>query len=186
MFDFTLEKQANQFRLTLWDVTPELSRRNDGNFELRLDSDGLDLHIHLSSSTLQTLGLQCAAHLPEFAPKYTVPGVEATYRQPAMILKLYDNRALQCLLRELDSHLLIDFLWYMADADLMLRLLENCSKRAAALLLDELNRRWAGKHPDTAIAHDAKRGRKAVMTLMETVKRLVKEGQLPDLLEDFE
>lgn len=184
MTQYTLEKNDEGLCLTLHSPTVDLAKESasDGErFRLSLAVGPDRVVALLSPAALQVLGLQCVAHLPSLAPQFAVPDAEEAHRLPARWLKELDDRSIQILLRECQSDTLIDFLWYMKDADLLKLMLRNLSQRAAEMLMDDLDTTWRGKNPDRALAPYAKRGRDAVQEIMTIVRRLADEGQLPDL-----
>ena len=179
------EKDESGLRINLHDAVPSLARAsapNGHNFLLRFDLGTDSVTAELTPAALQTLGLQCVALMPQLAPQYTVASVEDAYRLPARLLKELDDRSIQLLLRELQADSLIDFLWYKKDGDLIKLMLGNRSERAAEMLMDDLDRRWRGKNPDQALAAQAQCGRQATGEIMATARRLIGEGQLPDVL----
>ncbi|MCP5163403.1 MAG: hypothetical protein H6999_10565 [Hahellaceae bacterium] len=186
MPDFKLTMEGNSVAINMKRIWTGVRRLEDNSgFALVLNCDGAEVVAHLANTELHILGLQCLAHMPEHSPRYTDAGVEEAFRLPARRLKHFDDRSMQTLLREISSDGLIDLLWYMADEELILQVLNNLSKRSAQLLMDDLNTRWHGKNPDLALECDAKRGRKAVLEIMEVVNRMVLEGELPDMLEQY-
>ena len=63
------------------------------------------------------------------------------------------------------------------------RILANMSRRAAEMLMDDLQQNWAGKNPDdTGQVLAIKSGVAAVATILETCRRLTEEGQLPEVI----
>jgi flagellar motor switch protein FliG len=68
----------------------------------------------------------------------------------------------------------------MKDAALIKQFLHNMSRRAAQMVLDDLNRSWRGRNPDTAIDADAHNGRTAIEVIMALVRRLVDEGWMAE------
>lgn len=185
MPNFIFEKEEHTLRVTLSEVTSTLSAVEEANgveFELTFATKAGDAaRVKLTRAALQTLGWQCVAQLPALLPTFTVAGAEAPYRLPAVGIKALDDRSIQCLLRECQSECLIDFLWYMKDAELTKLMLRNMSQRAAEMLMDDLNSRWRGKNPDTALAIQAQRGREAVQAVLLILRRLVLEGQVEDI-----
>jgi len=155
----------------------------DNTFLLGLEDnkEGL-LTVTLTPETLQTLALKCIARLLELnAPLRVATDTEAI-RQPARMLLRYDDRSIQLILREIQSDTLLAFLWFMKDAKLLKRILANMSRRAAELLMDDLQQDWADKDPDDDNQVLAlKAGVKAVSAILETCRRLTDEGQLPEV-----
>jgi hypothetical protein len=161
-------------------TTPELILDDDGDFTLRVQVDGAQVEIELSRTSLQTLGLQCVALLPALAPHLKVDGVNAAYRLQAACLEELDDRSMQVLIRELQSDVMIDALWYMKDAGLIRKVLKNMSRRAAEMLMDDMDRRWHGRNPDTAPPDKNRSGRFALLEVLSIARRQMDEGQIPD------
>lgn len=180
-----LEKDDDGLRVTVHDAVPHLVRTSadDGeHFELRIEAGSASLVTRLTPAALQTLGLQCVALMPQLAPQYSVAGSEDAYRLPARLVKELDDRSIQILLRECQSDALIDFLWYMKDAELIKLVLRNLSQRAAEMIMDDLDLRWRGKNPDATLEANARRGREAVCEIMALVRRLIAASAIPDVL----
>jgi hypothetical protein len=185
MAQFKLEKDETGMRVTLTHATPSVApdeTTDSPDFQVRFDVGGDSVVVTLTATALQTLGLQCVALMPMIAPKTTVASVEEAYRLPARFLKAFDDHSIQVLLRECQSDTLIDFLWYMKDAELIKLLLKNCSQRAAEMLMEDIDGRWRGKNPDTALEFNARCGREAVLEITGIARRLMAEGQLPNIL----
>lgn len=184
MANFKIENCNHGFHLNIQGGQPNLlCRAEEGGFCLQFEIAGeTTVEIELDAGEFQVLGVQCVAWMPELSPRYAIASVEEAHRLPASILKHYDQISIQKLLREIDRDTMIDFLWYMADRELMRLFMHNLSGRVAGMVLEEINLRWRGKNPDQAIEYDAKRGRKAVLTIMAVVARMVRNGELPDLL----
>ena len=182
MSKFTLEKNDKGMCVTLTHATPTIAPDDTpGNFQLRFETGTDTAIITLTSSALQTLGLQCAALMPALFPAFTVAGVEDAYRVPVRAMKEMDDRSIQLLLRECQSETLIDFLWYMKDGDLIKLILRNMSERAAEMMMDDITHRWHGKNPDTSLLIHARRGREAILEVMGILRRLIAESQIPDI-----
>ncbi len=185
MAKFKLEKNETGMRVTLTQATPSFvpdEKSDSQDFAVRFDVGSDSVVVTLTPTALQALGLQCVALMPAIAPSYTVASVEEAYRLPARMLKEFDDHSIQVLLRECQSDTLIDFLWYMKDAELIKRMLKNCSQRAAEMLMADLDERWRGKNPDTALEVYTRRGREAVLEIMGIARKLMTDGQLPNIL----
>lgn len=177
------EKDNSGLHVVLLNAAPSIVRNADSeNFQVRFDLGNDSIVVELTPAALQTLGLQCVALMPRIGEQYTVASVEDAYRLPARLLKYLDDRSIQLLLREIQSDALVDFLWYMKDAELIKLMLRNMSERAAEMLMDDLDIQWRGKNPDNALVAYAKRGREAIQDIMTVVRRLIAEGQIPDVL----
>ena len=185
MSNFILEKDEQVMRVTLSQVTSyveSVGTPEGEGFKLTFETrEGESVVVRLSRTDLQTLGLQCIALMPALMPTFTVASVEAAYRLPALGMKSLRDRSIQLLLRECQSESLIDFLWYMKDGDLTKLVLRNMSQRAAEMMMEDLNSRWRGKNPDTALAIQARSGRAAVQDILTILRRLVAEGQVEDI-----
>lgn len=186
MSKFTLEKDNKGMRVTLTHATPTIvpdDTPDSRDFQVRFETeDGSDaVIVILTATALQTLGLQCAAHMPALFPTFTVASVEEAYRIPARAIRELGDRSIQLLLRECQSDTLIDFLWYMKDGDLIKLILRNMSQRAAEMMMEDVDARWHGKNPDTALEANARRGRDAVQEIMGILRRLIYEGQIENV-----
>ena len=86
----------------------------------------------------------------------------ATSRALAHGMARLSDDALCHLLREVPHDTLQAFVWFMKDAALLRRLLDNLTQRAAESFMDDLETRWAGRDPDQAPEVVARQGREAV------------------------
>jgi hypothetical protein len=189
MSKLILEKDNNGMRVTLMHATPSITpddAPDSRDFKIRFETgEGNDaVIVTLTASALQTMGLQCAALMPAIFPAFTVASVEEAYRIPVRVMRELGDRSIQTLLRECQSETLIDFLWYMKDGALMKQVLRNMSQRAAEMLMADIDERWRGKNPDTALEANAKRGREAVLEIMEIMRRLIAEKQIENVFGD--
>lgn len=184
MTRLTFEKDDQGLRIALTGVVPTLQPPTEGQTDYRLcfHLNGDRVTAELTPAMLQTLGLQCVALMPEVGPQYAVASLEEAHRLPARALAHLDDRAIQVLLRECYCDSLIDFFWYMKDKALMKSFLRNMSQRAAEMLVEDIDEKWRGKNPDTAVLDYARRGREAVADILAIARRLIEEGQLPDVL----
>jgi flagellar motor switch protein FliG len=177
MSELTLTHAAGQLSICLSEAWPELSPTEDGNYRLRCYSAGDDtVDVMLDATALEQLGRACLPHLRPISPVRTTAEAEAPFREPAYFLKDLDNRAIQLLLREMQSESLIVFLWYMKDPDLIRKMLGNFSERAASMLMDDLFARGGGNDPNSALLIEAEVGRTVVREVLELVTRLAEEG----------
>ena len=184
MTDTQVDCDETGLRITLRDSLPSVRYDAErGRYQVSFKPNDQDeLMALLTPAALQALALQCLALMPEIEPKYTVASIEEAFRLPARVFKLYDDLSIQRFLREVQMEILIDFLWYMKDRELIMKVVNNLSSRAAESLVQDLDAAWHGKNPDTAMEHDARRGRAAVMAVMTILQRLVDEGSVPDIL----
>jgi flagellar motor switch protein FliG len=139
--------------------------------------------LELTPAALQSLVMQCLALMPSIEPRYAIPDLAEAHRRPARILLEFDDRSIQLLLREIQSDTLIEFLWYMKDGELIKRILDNMSKRAAEMLMDDLNEAWFGKNPEKVLDVFARRGQAAIAEIMSVCEKLIAERQIPNFLE---
>lgn len=175
----TMTKTGDAVSIYMNNASLEL-QAEEGFFTLRMHNGGDQVEIALSPKAMQTLGLLCVAHLPALESQYTVTDSEDPYREPARFIKEMGDSELQLAIREWPSDTLIDFLWYMKDAELIRKVFKNMTKRAAGTLMEELDSRWHGKNPDALHIADARTGRTAVTDILYIVQRLVDEGQIAD------
>ncbi len=162
-------------------AVPTISKEGE-HFQLRFDLGHDSFTVLMTPVALQALGLQCIALVPATAPEMSSKSVGDAVRQPAHLLKKLDDRSIQILLRESQLDTLIDFLWYMKDAELLKLILRNMSQHAAEMLMEDIDQSWHGKNPDNTLDANAKRGREAVVTTIATVRRLIAEGHIADVL----
>ena len=181
-----ITKTDNALSVRLRGATPELRVDESGFFTLLMYVNDDQVEIDLSPADMQTLGMLCVAHLPGLAPKYAVANSEDAYRHPARFIKEMDDRDMQLVIRELQCPTIVDFLWYMKDAELIRKILKNISRSAADMLMDDLSDRWHGKNPDTARIRDARTGRAAVEEMLHIIQRVVDEGQIMNYFGDTE
>lgn len=184
--NFTILKLSDHLYISLDAVTDTSLTYNpkDNTFWLRFAGSGEEMvTVTLTPEALQTLALKCISRLPELNTPHRVATDTEAIRQPARMLLRYDDRSLQLLLREIQSDTLLAFLWFMKDAELLKRILANMSRRAAEYLMDDLQQNWAGKNPDDeTLTWEIKTGTDAVASLLSTCRRLIQEGQLPELM----
>ena len=154
---------------------------DNGQFTLTIATDNGGVNVNLSLTALQSLVRQCEPYLSDGTPTVKFETSADLFREPALVLKHLDDRSIQCLLRETQSQTLVDFLWYMKDDELIKQILDNCSKRAAALMMDDLECDWQDKDPDNIPQAYARRGRDAVTEVMDVYYKLVKSGDILDL-----
>ncbi len=158
------------------DAMPELRPASKaGCYLLTLRTDGHRVEIVLDDETLRALGQQCPP-LPQLPPPPSLSADDDMLREEASLLKELDDQAVQLLLREMSSDLLILFLWYMKDAALLRKVLHNCSQRAAEMLLEDLVARKQGQDPDLAPEDELEIGREAARTVLKTIRHLARKG----------
>lgn len=181
--DFRLGKEQLEFgndrRLiaSLGDALPELRPSGEaGHYVLTLQAEPHRLDVVLDGEALCLLGQQCLPLLHREEPSPGLSTADDELREAASLLKELDDRAIQCLLRDCSSDLLILFLWYMKDAALIRKLLHNCSQRAAQMLLADLVARKEGQNPDQASEEELEIGREATRTVLKTVQHLARKG----------
>jgi hypothetical protein len=94
-------------------------------------------------------------------------------RAPGLFLITMDDRTLQTLLREVEPDILIRFLWYMKDEQLVKKIVKNCSMTAGELLIEDLellNR----TDPDETTGLFAKAGQDAVKHVIKIYNEILK------------
>lgn len=181
-----IQKLSEHLYISLDAVTDTSLTYNpkDNTFWLRFEGSGEVVSVTLTPEALQTLALKCIARLPELDTPHRVDTDTEAIRQPARMLLRYDDRSIQLILREIQSDTLQAFLWFMKDAVLLKRILTNMSRRAAEMLMDDLQQDWAGKNPEDAGQVLAiKSGVEAVATMLAICRRLTEEGQLPEVTQ---
>ena len=176
----TMEKDEKEFHVSARNVSASVEKSVEG-FKVRFDMEEGSFTALMTLAELQSLGLQCVVHIPSLMPEMSLRSKEDAVRHPARLLKELDDRSIQILLRECQSDVLVDFLWYMKDADLLKLVLRNMSQRAAEMLMEDIEGKWSGKNPDSTLDAHAKLGRTAVEEIMGIVLRLADEGQVVDI-----
>ena len=165
--------------INISNVEPQLTKISDNEFVLKIDSDELALSLKLDALQIQTLGLTCVHHIPEMETRFSTVTEEDIYRIPVKVLNLLSDAELQTILREADAGDFQLFYWYMQDnQELMLRFLNNMSKRAAEMLSDDIECLFEGRHPDKTPRHQIKSARLATENIMKTVQRLQASGEI--------
>ena len=175
----TIRKSGDNIAVRIEGGYSDLRQEEDGSYTLYMGVGEDSVEVGLSPTALQTLGLQCVMFIPELLPQHTIASVEDSYRFPARLIGHMDNRSMQLMLRETQADDLTTFLWYMKDAELIRKVCRNMSKRAAELLVEDMEQRWRGKDPDTTLESEAGVGRTAVLEILSIVRRLADEGQIP-------
>jgi len=178
-----LENRTSSLNITISDVIPTLEPgEKEGMFQLKLATRGGNVLINLDSIAVQSIGVQFLEYLPTLFQNHNPAEIEENCRQSAWVVANLDNRSIQLLLRECMFHTWIDFLWYMKNERLIHRVFENCTQRCASQLMEDLDGRYRNLNPDTASPALVKKGRKAMTSILETLHRLISEGQIPDVL----
>jgi len=179
-----IQKNSERLYISLNAVTDTSLTYNpkDNTFWLQFEGSDEVVTVTLTPEALQTLALKSIVRLPELDTPHRVATDTEAIRQPARMLLRYDDRSIQLILREIQSDTLLAFLWFMKDAVLLKRVLANMSRRAAEMLMDDLQQDWAGKDPDDAGQVLAlKSGIEAVTNMLAICHRMTEEGQLPEV-----
>jgi len=178
-----LENTTSSLNITIRDVIPSLKPdEKEGKFQLRLATRGGNVLISLDNMAVHSIGVQFLDYLHTLFPDHNPLEVEEDCRRSARVIANLNNLSIQILLRECDLVSWIDFLWYMKDARLIRRVFDNCSQRCASQLMDDLESSWSNINPDTASPVLIKKGREAMTSILATLHRLIREGQIPDVL----
>lgn len=109
--------------------------------------------------------------------------LSTSIREPALLLKQFDDITIQALLREVPSQTMVNFLWYMKDAALLKLVLNNYSQRTAQGMMRDLNQQWRGINPATASESDIEQGQYAVHCVMNIYQGLLDSGEVDNVLE---
>lgn len=155
-----------------------LKKLENGNYQLEFNTESGKSRVNLSPNEMQNIGLQCLLYFPWLEPSVKIKSLAETYRMPAKKIRLLGDRPIQLLLREIQSETLVDFLWFMKDADLTKLIFRNMSSRAADMLFDDLRFKYFGKNPDKIYSDD---GKQAVQDVLDAVNRLIDENQIPQI-----
>ena len=165
------------FTLTASGLMPKLAK-NENGFALTLELQGMKVVLEMDEMQVHSLGLMCLHHFPFIEPRIVAPTEEDAFRFPARSIGELEDRSMQLLLREVQSESLIDFLWYMKDAELAKRVFRNMSQRAAEMLYDDLERRYGRVNPDTASVARVEQARASTLEIVAIYNRLADEGQI--------
>ena len=154
-----------------------------GRYILAFRTKGSLVEIELDEARLLALGEYCRPLLLAPEPPPVQPEIDDELREQAMFVKELSDQAIQLLLRELQSDLLIIFLWYMKDAELIRKVMHNCSERAAAMLMEDMVSRKEGQDPDQSSVDQLEDGRLAARTVLQTIKHLVRKANATPMKE---
>ena len=179
MSELELTCADDRLTLRLNNAWPELAPAADGDYCLRFYSAEKDtVQLRLDAATLEELGRACLPHLRPLVPERTTPEAEAPFREPAYFLKELEDSLIRMILREMPSDTLIFFLWYMKDEELIRKVMNNCSERAARMLMEDLFARHGDSgDPDHALKYLAECGRETVREVMALVMCLAEESR---------
>lgn len=164
--------------LTASGLMPQLAKDENGGFALTLELHGLKVVLEMDEMQVRSLGLMCLHHFPFIEPRIVVPTEEEAFRLPARSIGQLEDRSMQLLLREVQSDALIDFLWYMKDAELAKLVFRNLSQRAAQMLFEDLEGRYGRLNPDTASVTKVEQARASTLEIVAIYNRLTAEGQI--------
>jgi len=160
------------------DIDPQLTKINDNEFLLQIDSEDINLSLTLNSFQIQTLGLKCVHYIPDIEPRFAVASEEEVYRTPAKMLVQLEDREIQTLLRETQSKEMQQFLWYMKDSeDLVNKFLNNMSQRAQEMMITDIGDFYKMLHPDTAPLKHTEKARKATEKLVNLMHHYHQTGE---------
>lgn len=162
--------------LTASGMMPQLAKDENGCFSLSLELQGLKVVLEMDETQVRSLGLMCLHHFPFIEPRIVVPTEEEAFRLPARSIGLLEDRSMQLLLREVQSDALIDFLWYMKDAELAKLVFRNLSQRAAQMLFEDLEGRYGHQNPDSAAVSRVEQARASTLEIVAIYNRLADEG----------
>ncbi|MBE9532573.1 MAG: hypothetical protein IMF04_00490 [Proteobacteria bacterium] len=160
-------------------ISPELTKMNDNEFVLQIDSDDIQLSLTLDAVQIQILGLKCVHYIPDIEPKFAIASEEEVYRIPAKALVTLEDRDIQTLMRQIQCDELRECIWYMQDtvgfAD---KIINNMSKRAAEMMRDDLASYYGNQHPDTAELRRTEKARQATLNILNITNRLQSTGEI--------
>lgn len=148
------------------------------HYTLSFKHETLAACVTLSEPAMQALLLQMQALVKSPEIKLSTAEIEASFRQPAAILRHLDDHEWQALLRELQSDSLVAALWYLKDEAIAQAAFRNLSARAAEMLLEDLEACSLGRDPDTLPEHRLIPLRQALQEVLATVARLQNEGSV--------
>ena len=160
------------------DAPPTLTRNEQGSFTLAFDQPDIHLELVFDAAHIKTIGLLCQHHFPDIEPRFVVASEEDAYRLLAREIGLLDDRSVQVLITEISSNELILFLWYMMDEKLASLILNNMSRRAAAVLLEDLIASHGHHHPDRVSIAYIQKARKVTLKIISILERLRESGRI--------
>ena len=156
--------------------------KDDGStrYVLHVEQGEIKADINLSAANFETLVRQGQALIPSPNLELAPPEVAASWRESAWPLKRLSDRAWQLLLREVSSESLVFVLWYLKDMGIALAVMRNMSRRAAAMVADDLIAKFAGRNPDNLPQEDGRvrNARESLKEMLALLCRLVDEGQI--------
>lgn len=153
-------------------VYDHISPQPDGTY--RMDFRGSNGNIALTISPLSHYLLQQSLHPQAICNGQSVNMTWInTLRFPCELIRDIEDRQVQLFLREIQAEVLIDFMWIMCDARIIQKLVDNCSYRAGALLMEDLTKKWHGKKPDQASKEALQRGVDALMTAARILDEII-------------
>ncbi|NOQ93408.1 MAG: hypothetical protein GQ547_02100 [Methylophaga sp.] len=168
--------------INISNVEPQLTKINDNEFLLEVDSDDVQLSLKLNALQVQTFGLTCVHHIPEMETRFSNVTEEDIYRIPVKVFNFFTDRELQTILRESQADDFQLFYWYMQDStELMQKFINNMSQRAAEILVDDVKYLFESRHPDNAPIHQVKLARKATENIIKLVHSLQLSGEVSTL-----
>ena len=168
----------NSIVLTLDEPDVNLCKATESDrYDLVFTSANTQITIKLSQSALKALPGFADTALPGLDAK-PMPEDDALWRCKAEVLKGLPDHSMQMLLRELDSTALLYVLWFVKDKQLAQTVMNNLSRRAAAMLLDELAAKFYGRDPHTASEQDKNLARQSLQGVLGVLQRLTEEGQI--------
>ncbi len=160
-------------------VDLELTQINDNEFTLQIDSNEIQLSLHLNSAQIQILGLKCVHYIPDIEPKFAVASEEDVFRIPVKEIITLEDREIQIIMREAQAGDTQQLIWYMQDTEgFASKFLNNMSQRAAEIMRDDLESHYGEQHPDTAESHRTEKARKATLHILNIAKHLQRTGEI--------
>jgi len=146
-------------------------------YDLVFTKEDTKIVIKLSQTALESLPGLANVALPGPGAE-PISNDDALWRKKAVSLKHLPDASMQILLRELDSKSLLYVLWFVKDRQLAQTVLSNLSRRAAAMVLDDLISKFQGCDPDAASEGDKAVARQCLHGVLVILQRLIDEGQI--------
>jgi len=140
----------------------ELSTRkcDSGKFTISINTEDSDVDINISPLDLQIFLSNNLEYIADNLGK-TKAQLELI-RAPGYLIKKIDDATMQSVLIDVTGDVLVHFLWYMKDDELIELIIRNLSRSAGEVLLEDLDC-FVSQDPDMAVGTRVKRSREAIV-----------------------
>jgi len=139
----------------------ELSARkcDSDQFTISINTEDSDVDINISPLDLQIFLSNNLEYIADNLGD-TKAQLELI-RAPGYLIKKIDDATMQSVLIDLTDDVLVHFLWYMKDEELIELIMRNLSRRAGEVLLEDLEC-FVNQDPDKAVGTRVKRSHEAI------------------------